>query len=105
MSTSVGNLMSKDILPKVGISNFNPTIRNKTWNINSVMYELAFPDGTELSIKIEYLNTTINYHFISTTIIRLDMLTDVLTKLMLNLQIYNKTIEQHFIVHIKNNTV
>ena len=104
MSASIDDLMSRKVLPNVGISNFSPVIRTKSWNYNSVVYELVFPDGTELRIKMEYLNNTIKYSFISTTIVNLDTLTDVLSKLMLNLRVNNNEIESYFIVHIKNHT-
>ncbi len=105
MSVSIDDLMSRKVLPNVGISNFSPIIRGKTWNYNSVVYELVFPDGTELSFKIEYLNDALNYGFISTTIVNLDTLSDVLNKLMLNLHVYNSEIESYLFVHIKNHTV
>lgn len=104
MSVSIDDLMSRKVLPNVGISNFSPIIRGKTWNYNSVVYELVFPDGTELNIKIEYLNDALNYGFISTTIVNLDMLTDVLTKLMFNLRIHSSEMESYLFVHIKNHT-
>ncbi len=104
MSTSIDDLMQNNILQNLGFINFTPTIVGKSWNLNFVTYELLCSDGTTLTIKLEYLGGCVNFYFVNTTIVRLDVLSSLLDKLIVNLKINQSLLKEYFICHIKRNT-
>jgi hypothetical protein len=103
MSKSIDNIIRDKVLPSIGFNNFVPIIKTSSPNVNNVLYSIEFPDNTTLDFKIEYLGNRVEYYFNGTTIIRMDMLNDILTKLITQLNKYNTLIEQHFIIQIEEN--